>query len=85
MSEVVYLMLGRDGDRFNILYVDSTDGTQEADFFTKNARFKCWHQHAGYERNLYLAILPISDPNQNRNRIVSQIASKYDPVCNRGD
>ena len=58
MEEVVYVILMRDKDIFNILYIDQSEKTEEKDFFTKNPKFKCWISHAGAEESLYLSILP---------------------------
>ena len=83
MEEVVYIIFERDKDRFNILFVDHSEKTDEKDFFTKNEKFKCWISHAGSENNLYLSILPMSNSDkEERERIVYKTISKYNPVCN---
>ena len=52
-------------------------------FFIKNDKFKCWLQHAGSEDRLYLSIYPMwNSENDERERIVQKIISKYRPVCN---
>ena len=71
MEEVVYIIMGRSKDTFNILYVNHSEKTKEKDFFTKNDKFKCWITHAGSEDNLYLSIYPMSDSDkQSRQKIV---------------
>lgn len=83
MEEIVYLILSRSKDTFNILYVDQSEKTQARDFFTKNDKFKCWLTHAGSENNLYLSIYPMSNSDKNeRERIVNKTISKYNPLCN---
>ncbi len=83
MDEVLYLLLKRSKDTFEILYVGQSGKTTEADFFTKNEHFKCWIQNAGSESNLYLSIYPMwnSEP-EKRERLVNKIVSKYAPICN---
>lgn len=83
MDEVLYLLLKRSKDTFEIIYAGQTGKTNSADFFTKNEHFKCWLQNAGSESGLYLSIYPMwnSEPEQ-RERIVQKIISKYLPICN---
>lgn len=83
MEEVVYIILEREKDRFNILYVDHSEKTKEKDFFTKNDKFKCWISHAGSENNLYLSILPMWEScKEDRERIVNKTIDRYSPPCN---
>ena len=83
MEEVVYIILEREKDRFNILYVGQSEKTDEKDFFTKNNKFKCWISHAGSENSLYLSILPMwKSDKEERERIVDKTVSRYNPVCN---
>lgn len=83
MEEVVYAIMARDKDKFNILYVDESEKTEEKDFFTKNDKFKCWISHAGSENNLYLSILPLwKSEKEERERIVNKTIARYNPVCN---
>ena len=57
--------------------------TEKTDFFTQNDKFKCWIQHAGSEKMLYLAIYPMPDSQEtDRERITQKIISKYKPPCN---
>ena len=84
MEEVVYLLLSRDKDRFNIIYADQNDKTDSTDFFTKNEKFKCWLDKAGSENNLYLSILPMWKSDEHgREMVVQKIIGKYQPICNQ--
>ena len=38
MSEVVFVILARNKDIFNIIYIDQSEKTNETDFFTKNKK-----------------------------------------------
>ena len=83
MEKVVYLILSRKKDTFNVIYADDCEKTTENGFFTQNIRFKCWLDEAGSEQFLYLAILPMFDsmPKQ-RKQVVSKIIARYKPACN---
>ena len=66
-----------------MLYASHVEKTEKTDFFTQNDKFKCWIQHAGSERMLYLAIYPMPDSQESdRERITQKIISKYKPTCN---
>lgn len=83
MEKVVYLILSRSKDVFNILYVSECENTADNAYFVKNPSFKCWVEKAGSDKFLYLAILPMFDSAvDQRNNIVSKIVSKYQPLCN---
>ncbi len=83
MGEVVYIILARSKDTFNILYAAQSEKTKAIDFFTKNNKFKCWLTHSGSEDNLYLSIYPMDGSDkQDRERIVQKTITKYRPVCN---
>ncbi len=83
MEKVVYLILSRHNDSFNILYVDNCEKTEKKNFFVNNLDFKCWIQKAGSENSLYLAILPMFESNQARRKeIVDKILLRYNPPCN---
>ena len=83
MGQLVYLLFNKTKNGFNILYASQVEKTEKTDFFTQNAKFKCWIQHAGSEDLLYLAIYPMADSQQSdRERIVQKIISKYRPPCN---
>ncbi len=86
MESVVYIVLARDQDTYNILYVDQNEKTEETDFFTKNDKFKCWVTHAGSENNLYLSIYPMFDSDKKeRENIVNKTINHYQPICNLED
>lgn len=86
MDEVIYIILGREKDTFNILYVDHSEKTNKNDFFIKNEKFKCWVTHASSENNLYLSIYPMSESDENeRKRIVNKTIEQYTPICNMED
>lgn len=83
MEEVVYIIFEREKDRFNILYADQCEKTEEKGFFIKNEKFKCWISHAGSENNLHLSILPMwKSTKEQREQIVHKTISRYHPVCN---
>lgn len=84
MEKVVYLIMSRDKDRFNIIYADECEKTEKNDFFTQNDQFKCWIKNGGYEENLYLCIFPMfdSEPHE-RKRVLDKIISGYNPICNQ--
>ena len=66
-----------------MLYASQVEKTEKTDFFIQNEKFKCWIQHAGSEKLLYLAIYPMPDSEESaRERIVQKIISKYRPPCN---
>ena len=82
MEEVLYLILSKNKETFQILYVGESGKTDDAGFFTKNEKFKCWVSHSS-EQNLHLCIYPMwgSDEKQ-RKRITHKIIEKYTPPCN---
>ena len=82
MEKVVYLILSRSNDSFNILYVGDCEKTDEKIFFMNNSDFNCWIQKAGSENSLYLAILPMFESNQSaRKGIVEKILLRFRPPC----
>ena len=84
MEKVVYLIMSRDKDRFNIIYADECEKTEKNDFFTQNDQFKCWIKNGGYEENLYLSIFPMFEADEHdRKRVVEKIISGYKPICNQ--
>ncbi len=86
MDKVIFVILAREKDTFNVIYVEQSEKTDKNDFFTKNEKFKCWLTHAGSEENLYLSIylMPNSD-EKDRQRIVTKAISHYKPICNVED
>ncbi len=86
MDEVIFVILAREKDIFNVIYVEQSEKTNKNDFFTKNEKLKCWLTHVGSEENLYLSIylMPNSD-EKDRQRIVAKAISHYKPICNMED
>ena len=83
MEKVVYLILSRIKDTFNILFVDDCEKTDDVGFFIKNPAFKCWTKESGSEALIYLGILPMfKSLSKNRANVVAKIISKYRPICN---
>ena len=86
MEKVVYLILSRTKDSFNIIYVGDCEKTDENNFFIANSNFKCWVQKAGSENSLYLAILPMFDSSSStRAGVIGKILQRYKPACNKSD
>lgn len=86
MEKVVYLILSRTKDSFNIIYAGDCEKTEENNFFVNNSNFKCWIKTAGSEDSLYLAILPMFESNQNiRRGIIDKILLRYKPACNENE
>ncbi len=83
MEKLVYLILSRDGDKFNILYVDDCKKTEEKSFFVQHSKFQCWIEKAGSEKSLYLAILPMFEASdEKRQNIINKVIIQYKPTCN---
>lgn len=82
MEKVVYLIMSREKDSFNIIYAGNCEKTTDADFFTKNSSFPCWTESHS-DTSLYLAILPMFESgNDARNKVLNQILARYHPKCN---
>ncbi|MDH3278569.1 MAG: hypothetical protein OEL84_04820 [Nitrosopumilus sp.] len=83
MEKLVYLILSKDQDKFNILYIDDCEKTDDKSFFIQHPDFKCWVQKSGSEKSLYLAILPMFESSKDQRQNVShKILSRYKPPCN---
>ena len=83
MEEVVYALFSRAKDAFNMIYIGESDKTENADFFTKNEKFKCWVAHAGSYDSLYLSIYPMwKSQKEEREKIVKKTIARYKPICN---
>ncbi len=83
MEKLVYLIMSREQDRFNIVYVDDCEKTEDKAFFVKHQSFKCWVQQSGSEKSLYLAILPMFESSIDyRKNVVNKIKIRYKPACN---
>ena len=86
MEKLVYLILSGDKGKFNILYVGDCEKTEDKSFFVQHPSYKCWTQHSGYEKSLYLAILPLFESNYDkRQNILKKIITQYKPECNSVD
>ena len=83
MEDVVYILLGRDKERFSLIYAGQCEKSDDVGFFTKNPLFKCWVRNARSETNLYVAIYPMFGSSvQSRRSVVDKIVFKYKPQCN---
>lgn len=83
MEKLVYLILSRDKDKFNLIYVGDCEKTEDKSFFVQHSQFKCWVQQSGSEKSLHLAILPLFDsPKDYRNGVIQRIMERYNPPCN---
>lgn len=83
MEKVVYLIMSRQKDSFNIIYAGDCEQTSDEKFFTSNSSFKCWIEKSGSEKSLYLAILPLFESeNYERKKILDKILARYRPICN---
>ena len=83
MEKVVYLIMSRENDSFNIIYADNCEQTDDKEFFIKNSRFNSWIRKTGSKKLLYLAILPLfKSGNDERKKILEKIIARYNPVCN---
>ena len=86
MEKLIYLIMGRDKDRFNIIYVGDCEKTEDKAFFIQHSRFKCWTKESGSDQNLYVAILPLFESTSDyRKNVLSKIITRYKPACNSQD
>ena len=86
MEKLVYLIMIREKDKFNIIYVGDCEKTDEESFFTQNPNYKCWMQHSVSEKTLHLAILPLFESStDSRKNILNKIINRYKPICNSND
>ena len=86
MEKLVYLILSRDKDKFNIVYVGDCEKIEDKSFFAQHSRHECWIEHSGSEKSLHLAILPLFESNSERRKIIFQkIVAHYKPLCNSAD
>jgi hypothetical protein len=82
MEEVLYLILSKSKEAFQMIYVGESGKTEDSEFFTKNEKFQCWRSHAS-EQNLHLCIYPMwGSTQEERMRLVHKIIQKYNPACN---
>ena len=86
MEKLVYLILSRDQDKFDIVYVGDCEKTDDKSFFVQNSLFKCWVKQSGSEKSLHLAILPMFESsNERRQTVINKIITRYKPPCNSSD
>ena len=83
MEKVVYLIMSRQKDSFNIIYAGDCEHTTDDEFFTNHPSFKCWTEQSGSEKLLYIAILPLFESGiDERKQILDKIITRYHPICN---
>ena len=83
MEKVVYLIMSRQKDSFDIIYAGDCEQTQDEAFFINHSSFKCWAEKSGSEKALYLAILPMFESGNNeRKKILEHVLVRYRPICN---
>ena len=86
MEKLVYLILSRTKDKFDIIYVGDCQKTDDKSFFTSHKKFQCWLKQSGSEQSLYLAIFPMFESGDGkRNNVIQKIISQYKPHCNSDD
>ena len=83
MGELLYIVLSKDRDKFNMLYAGDCEHTDDAAFFVQHKQFGCWAQRASSESALYLAVFPMKGSNASRRQMaLRRILSSYKPPCN---
>lgn len=83
MGELLYAVLSRDRDRFNMLHAGDCEHTDDKAFFVQHEQFKCWVEKAGSDSALYLAVFPMKDSGaQRRQAVLRRIIRSYKPPCN---
>ena len=83
MEKVVYVILSRNKDQFQIVYADVCESTDDASFFVSNDTFSCWMKQSGSENNTYLAIYPMFDASpDDRLYVLDKILRSMKPPCN---
>ncbi|MCV0431568.1 MAG: hypothetical protein K5781_08350 [Nitrosopumilus sp.] len=86
MEKLVYLILSRDKDKFNIVYLGNCQKTNDKAFFVQHPQYKCWIEKSGSEKSLYLAILPLFESSDDhRENVYKKILTHYKPVCNSSE
>ena len=86
MEKLVYLILSRTKDKFDMVYVGDCPKTDEKSFFTSHDQFKCWLQKSGSEQSLYLAIYPMFESSEaKRHNVIQKIIAQYKPPCNNDE
>ncbi len=86
MEKLVFLILSRVKDNFNIVYAGKCEETDDKSFFVQHSQFKCWIKQSGSEKSLHLAILPLFESNDDyRQNVLNRIMTHYKPPCNSND
>ncbi|HJM00624.1 MAG TPA: hypothetical protein QF456_01045 [Nitrosopumilus sp.] len=86
MEKLVFLILSRNKDKFDMIYVGDCKKTNDELFFKSHKQFQCWLQKSGSEQSLYLAILPMFESSEEkRHNVIQKILSQYKPHCNSDD
>ena len=86
MEKLVYLILSRNKDKFDIIYVGDCEKTDDKSFFASHKQFQCWLKQSGSEQSLHLAILPMFESSkEKRTNVIHKIISQYKPHCNSDD
>ena len=86
MEKLIFLILSRVKDNFNIVYVGDCEKTDDESFFTQHSEFKCWIKQSGSEKSLHLAILPMFESDKDhRQNVLNKIMTYYKPPCNSID
>ena len=84
MEKVVYVILSRDKDQFQVIYADTCESTNDLSFFVDNDSFSCWMKQSGSENNTYLAILPMFDASaDDRRYVLDRVLTSMKPPCNK--
>ena len=83
MEKLVYLILSREKDKFNIVYIGDCEKTEDKAFFIQHSNYKCWIEKSGSEKSLHLAILPLFESSAKyRQNVFNKILIHYKPLCN---
>ena len=86
MEKLVCLILSRNKDKFDIIYVGDCEKTDDKSFFASHKQFQCWLKQSGSEQSLHLAILPMFESSkEKRTNVIHKIISQYKPHCNSDD
>jgi hypothetical protein len=65
------------------IYIGQSENLDERGFIRSHHKFGCWMREAGSTVNIFIAVYPMPNSTEaDRQRIESQLISKYKPVCN---
>lgn len=86
MEKLVYLIMSRDKEKFNIVYIGDCEKTEDKAFFVQHPKYKCWMEQSGSEKSLHLAILPMFEASpERRQNVMNKIYAQYKPQCNSSE